>query len=177
MSPPVLFFFKIVLAIQRPLRFYKTFKKGSCVSAKNVIRILLEIALTLQASLGSVGIFICIFLFFVWLWHHGAWVLSCFSHVWLFVILWTVARQAPLSMGVSRQEYWSGLPCLPPRNFPTQGSNLGFLGLLHHRWIIYHRGTREAQYHGIGGLKERVRICSFFLREVWHLNNIKSSNP
>ena len=27
--------------------------------------------------------------------------------------LWTVARQAPLSMGFSRQEYWSGLPCLP----------------------------------------------------------------
>ena len=29
------------------------------------------------------------------------------------VTLWTVARQAPLSMGFSRQEYWSGLPCLP----------------------------------------------------------------
>ena len=27
---------------------------------------------------------------------------------------WTVARQAPLSMGFSRQEYWSGLPCPPP---------------------------------------------------------------
>ena len=36
--------------------------------------------------------------------------LSCFSHVQLFVMLWTVARQAPLSMGFSRQEYWSGLP-------------------------------------------------------------------
>ena len=32
---------------------------------------------------------------------------------YLFVTLWTVARQAPLSMGFSRQEYWSGLP------FPT----------------------------------------------------------
>ena len=28
--------------------------------------------------------------------------------------LWTVAHQAPLSMGFSRQEYWSGLPCPPP---------------------------------------------------------------
>ena len=74
----------------------------------------------------------------------GACMLSHFSHVCLFATLWTVACQAPLSMGVSRQEYWSGLPCLPPRNFPTQGSNLGFLGLLHHRWIIYHRGTGEA---------------------------------
>ena len=36
-----------------------------------------------------------------------------FSHVRLFVTLWTVACQAPLSMGFSRQDYWSGLPCLP----------------------------------------------------------------
>ena len=31
-----------------------------------------------------------------------------------FVTLWTVARQAPLSMGFSRQEYWNGLPCPAP---------------------------------------------------------------
>ena len=37
--------------------------------------------------------------------------LSCFSPVWLFGTLWTVALQAPLSMGFFRQEYWSGLPC------------------------------------------------------------------
>ena len=35
--------------------------------------------------------------------------LSCFSCVQLFVTQWTVARQAPLSMGFSREEYWSGL--------------------------------------------------------------------
>ena len=40
--------------------------------------------------------------------------LSCFSCVWLFVTLWTSACQAPLSVGFSRQEYWSGLPCPPP---------------------------------------------------------------
>ena len=40
--------------------------------------------------------------------------LSRFSHVWLFVTPCTVARQAPLSMGLSRQEYWSELPCPPP---------------------------------------------------------------
>ena len=34
---------------------------------------------------------------------------SHFSHVQLFVTLWTIACQAPLSMGFSRQEYWSGL--------------------------------------------------------------------
>ena len=47
--------------------------------------------------------------------------LSCFSRVQLFVTLWTLARQAPLSMGCSRQEYWSGLPCPPPMDPPDRG--------------------------------------------------------
>ena len=47
--------------------------------------------------------------------------LSCFSHVQLFVTLWTVARQAPLSMGFSRQEYWRRLPCLLPGDLPDPG--------------------------------------------------------
>ena len=38
--------------------------------------------------------------------------------VLLFVALWTVAHQAPLSMGFSRQEYWSGLPFPPSGNLP-----------------------------------------------------------
>ena len=42
-------------------------------------------------------------------------VLSCFGHVQLFAIPWTVARQAPLSVGFSRQEQWSGL------SFPILG--------------------------------------------------------
>lgn len=40
--------------------------------------------------------------------------LSHFSRVQFFAALWTIARQAPLSKGFSRQEYWSGLPCPPP---------------------------------------------------------------
>ena len=44
-----------------------------------------------------------------------------FYHVWLFVTLWTIVHQAPLSMGFFRQEYWSGLPCPPPRNLPDPG--------------------------------------------------------
>ena len=42
-----------------------------------------------------------------------AWMLNCFSHVWLFVTLCTVTHQAPLSMGFSRWEYWSRLPLIP----------------------------------------------------------------
>ena len=41
-----------------------------------------------------------------------------FSHVWLFVTVLTVAPQAPLSKGFSRQEYWSGLPVPPPGDRP-----------------------------------------------------------
>ena len=40
------------------------------------------------------------------------------SHVRLFVTSWTVARQAPLSMGFSRQEHWNGLPFPPLGDFP-----------------------------------------------------------
>ena len=43
------------------------------------------------------------------------------SRVQFFVIPWTVARQAPLSMGFSRQEYWSGLPFSPPGDLPDLG--------------------------------------------------------
>ena len=48
--------------------------------------------------------------------------LSCFSCVRLWATLWTVACQAPLSMGFSRQEYWSGLPCPPPRDLRHPGT-------------------------------------------------------
>ena len=46
-------------------------------------------------------------------------VLSHFSRVRICVTPWTVARQAPLSVGFSRQEYWSGLPCTPPGDLPN----------------------------------------------------------
>ena len=48
-------------------------------------------------------------------------VLSRLSHVQLYVTLWTVAHQAPPSMGFSRQEQWSGLPCPPAGELPDAG--------------------------------------------------------
>ena len=48
-------------------------------------------------------------------------VLSHFSCDWLFVTPWTGAHQAPLFMGFSRQEYWSGLLCPPPGDLPNPG--------------------------------------------------------
>ena len=59
----------------------------------------------------------------------------------VFATPWTVAHQAPLSMGFSRQEYWSGLPCFLQGIIPTQGLNPG---LPHCRWILYclsHKGS------------------------------------
>ena len=67
-------------------------------------------------------------------------VLRHFSRVWLFVTLWTVACQAPLSMGFSRQEYWSGLSCPPPGDLPESGIEpeslyISWTG----RWVLYHQ--------------------------------------
>ena len=64
------------------------------------------------------------------------------SHVWLFATSWTVAHQAPLSMGFSRQEYWNRLPFTSPGDLPTQQSNLH---LLHWPAVLYHWVIREAQ--------------------------------
>ena len=50
-----------------------------------------------------------------------AWLLSHFSCVWLFVTLWTIAPQAPLSLGFSRQEYWTRLSCPSPEHLPYPG--------------------------------------------------------
>ena len=57
--------------------------------------------------------------------------LSRFNCIQLFATLWTITRQAPLSVGFSRQGYWSGLPTLLQGIFPTQGSNPPLLCLLH----------------------------------------------
>ena len=54
-------------------------------------------------------------------------VLSCFSHVRLFVTLWIVAHLASLSMEFSRQECWSGFPCPSPGDLSDPGFKLASL--------------------------------------------------
>ena len=51
----------------------------------------------------------------------GSFCAQLLSHVHLFATPWTVAYQAPLSMGFPRQEYWSGLPFLSPVDLPNPG--------------------------------------------------------
>ena len=52
---------------------------------------------------------------------HARVCIQLLSHVQLFVTLWTVAHQAPLSMGFPTQEYWSGLPFPPAGYLPNPG--------------------------------------------------------
>ena len=61
----------------------------------------------------------------IWSVHPHTCMLSHFNHVQFFVAPRTVAHQAPLSMGFSRQEYWSGLPCPPPGDLPYPGIESG----------------------------------------------------
>ena len=63
---------------------------------------------------------------------------------------WTVAPQAPLSIGFSRQEYWSGLPCPPPGDLPGDWTWISCVSCVG-RQILYHWATWEAQslwYYG-----------------------------
>ena len=62
------------------------------------------------------------------------------NHIWLFATLWTLGHLVPLSMGFSRQEYWSGLPWPFPRDLPNLGLELG---LLHYRYSLYVWATRD----------------------------------
>ena len=55
--------------------------------------------------------------------------LSHFSSVQVCATLWTIACQVPLSIGCSRQEYWSGLPCPLPGDLPNPGIKPGYPAL------------------------------------------------
>ena len=56
-------------------------------------------------------------------------IVKSLSRVQLFATPWTVAHQAPLSMGFSRREYWSGLPFPCPGDLPNPGTEPGFPAL------------------------------------------------
>ena len=63
---------------------------------------------------------------------------SRFGRVQFFVTLWTITLQASLSIGFFRQEYWSGLPCLPPRDLPNLGIEPASLMSAALRQVLYH---------------------------------------
>ena len=59
-----------------------------------------------------------------WMCMHAC-MLSYLGNVWFCMTLWTIAYPAPLPMGFSRQEYWSGLPCTPTEDLPNPGIKPG----------------------------------------------------
>ena len=82
-----------------------------------------------------------------------------------FVTPWTVAHQAPLCMGFSRQEYWSGLPFPSPWIFLFQEWNPS---LLHCRQILYHWAIREAWIERYKLLKiPELAVSLTFLKSTW----------
>ena len=89
----------------------------------------------------------------------SACMLIYFSHVWLFATLWTIAYQAPLSMGFSRQENWSGLPFTSPGDLPIQRLNPG---LPHCRQTLL-PSEPQIMVSNLGLLN----ILNFLLLKIW----------
>ena len=67
-------------------------------------------------------------------------VLGCFSLIWLFTTLWTLAHQAPLSKGFSRQEYWSGfaMPSSRGSSQPRDWTQVSYDSCIG-RQVLYHQ--------------------------------------
>ena len=80
--------------------------------------------------------------------HQGCPVRACmlcrFSHVWFSVTPWTIAHQAPLFVGFSRQEYRSALLCPPPEDLPNPGIEPVTHVSPDCMWILYYWATEEA---------------------------------
>ena len=89
----------------------------------------------------------CILYIYIYIYIYTCVVLKSLQSCQILCNLWTVAYQAPLSMGFSRQECWSGFPCPPPEIFPTHRSNPCFLCLLQCRQFLYCWATRDAHVY------------------------------
>ena len=82
--------------------------------------------------------------------------------------LWTETHQAPLSLGVSRQEYWSGLLCPPPGDLPDPGIQpVSLTSACFGRWVLTTSTTWEALSLTINKIKTGVKkvrpSCSVLL--------------
>ena len=110
-------------------------------------------------------------------WSFFVCMLSHFSCVWLFETLWNVACQVPQSMEFSRQECWSGSHSLLQGIFPTQGSNLCLISILHCRQVLYPSTTWEAKKysskkwtkattHNSGRATDNEKILQRFILEA-----------
>ena len=81
------------------------------------------------------------------------------SHDQLFATPWTVAYQAPLSMGFSMQEYWSGLPFPSPGDLPNPGIEPGFPEFQADALTSEPPGKHKEK-------RGRLCVCMFILEQV-----------
>ena len=94
--------------------------------------------------------------------------LSHFSHVWLFATLWTIAHQAPLSMGFSKQEYWSGLPFPSPGDLPNLGIEPGSPALRADSLLAEPPGKHiKKQRHHFANKGSNCQSYDFSCSHVW----------
>ena len=89
------------------------------------------------------------------------------SHVWLSVTPWTVAHQAPLSMGFSRQEYWSGVPYPTPGDLPDPGINTASLALASEFFTAVPPG--KPPYY-TGSLSKGQEVICIYVSVSRHMN-------
>ena len=97
----------------------------------------------------------------------GACMLSCFSHVQLCVTEWTVACKVPLSIELSRQEYWGGLSYPPPGDLPDPGIKPAFLMTL---------GLAGQFFTTSATWEARVSIDLYLFFGMWYSRMPKSSH-
>ena len=74
----------------------------------------------------------------------------------------TIAHQAPLSMGFSRKECWSGLPCPPPGDLPDSGIEPASHVSCISRWILYHWCHLGSSKYTTDTKKECIDVYSQF---------------
>ena len=105
-------------------------------------------------------------------------VLSCLSHVWHFVTLWVIVCQAPLSMGFSLQEYWSGLLYPPPGNLPNPGIvPISLMSVWIGRQVPYHMhhlGSPTELHHPLKALSLNTVILGKRGCNMWVLGRQNS---
>ena len=97
--------------------------------------------------------------------------LSRFSHVKRSVTLWTVAHQAPLSVGFFRQEYWCGLPCPCPGDLPDPGIEpISLMSPCIGSWVLYHHCHLKCLQLIFTQLSQKVCVYMYthrYTKQMW----------
>ena len=89
---------------------------------------------------------------------------NCFSHVWFFVTLWTIAHKPPQSMESSRQEYWSEQPFPPPGDLPNPGIEPTSPALQAGSLPLSHQGNPRSLYEQQNSIFDMCHFSCIWIR-------------